>query len=165
MVDRLRNYTVATAILVAAAGSGCQLVGPDGSVTVLGVSAGDSFGECLGYCRTLIDATPTRIAFTTEGWSLEGGSLPTLRDTTAMEGAFWTHLVSVASSVPVQALDSVYGCPDCTDGGAEWIEIMVAGQDPRRITFEFGNAPQELTSLSDTLRTLRRDHWKARESD
>ncbi len=164
MVDRLRNHTVAIAIMIALASSGCQVIGPDKSSTVISVASGDSFGECLGYCKTQIEASPTRIVFSTEGGTL-AGPLPALSDTVSIEHELWSHLVSLARVVPVHALDSIYGCPDCADGGAEWVEIEFAGDESRRITFEFRHAPGPLASLSDTLRTVRRDHWNELESD
>jgi hypothetical protein len=49
-------------------------------------------------------------------------------------------------------LDSIFGCPDCADGGAEWIEINTIDKK-HKITFEFGKEPEELKSLLGYLKT------------
>jgi len=49
-----------------------------------------------------------------------------------------------------------YGCPDCADGGAEWVEISFDTLK-HRVTFEFLNEPEELTPIVSALRELMLD--------
>ena len=48
-------------------------------------------------------------------------------------------------------LNEIVGCPDCADGGAEWIEI-IKGDSKHKVTFECGKAPKEIDSLVTVLR-------------
>lgn len=51
-------------------------------------------------------------------------------------------------------LDSIYGCPDCADGGAEWIEIQ-DDQQIKKVTFEYGDTLAPIENLMLELRDLR----------
>ena len=48
-------------------------------------------------------------------------------------------------------LDNVLGCPDCADGGGEWVEIKRNGRT-YKVTFEYGNEPKDLSNIIGLLR-------------
>ncbi len=50
-------------------------------------------------------------------------------------------------------MDNVIGCPDCADGGSEWLELGFEG-DVKRVTFEYMNEPDELKDIIVDLRGL-----------
>ena len=50
-------------------------------------------------------------------------------------------------------LEEVIGCPDCTDGGVEWIEITTS-ELSHKVTFEYFNEPEETQNYIDDLRDL-----------
>jgi hypothetical protein len=50
-------------------------------------------------------------------------------------------------------LEGVHGCPDCADGGAEWIQVETA--DPMRVTFEYGVDLDGIEDLQAEIRELR----------
>ena len=54
-----------------------------------------------------------------------------------MDSSEWSEIETLLEADGLEGLNEVYGCPDCADGGAEWIEIDEGGS-PRRVTFEFG---------------------------
>ena len=60
-------------------------------------------------------------------------------------------MVDVAA---ITRLEGVHGCPDCADGGAEWIEIDT-GSGPIRVTFEFGDTLPGIGPLQAEIRALR----------
>lgn len=113
------------------------------------ISYGTSFGECLGYCVREI-LVSGGITFTKSGWGLDG-ELP---DSTC-------SLVFIQSPLPgylddidldaFMAMDETIGCPDCADGGAEWLEIGFDGE-AKRVTFEYMNEPAELQDIIPSLR-------------
>jgi hypothetical protein len=37
-------------------------------------------------------------------------------------------------------MDTVIGCPDCADGGAEWLELGFE-KEVKRVTFEYMHEP------------------------
>jgi hypothetical protein len=51
-------------------------------------------------------------------------------------------------------LDSIIGCPDCADGGAEWFEI-VTNDTVERVTIEYGDSLEGLNNYIDLLRSVR----------
>ncbi len=143
-----------TATLASVLLAGCLLVGPDRNHRVVAVHAGASFGECLGYCWTELRVAPDSSVFEAIGYGLNE-PLPTLYDSTGTEGSFWAYVASLAGRAPIEVLQEVYGCPDCADGGAEWVEFVYNDASTRRVTFEYGDPPQALAALADTLRTVR----------
>lgn len=48
------------------------------------------------------------------------------------------------------AMDEIIGCPDCADGGAEWIEIETE-DDLHRVTYDYNSPPQSLQALAKKL--------------
>ena len=54
-------------------------------------------------------------------------------------------------------LDDRIGCPDCADGGAEWIEID-SMDGVKRVTFENGQTVNGIEPLVEKLRQLRNQY-------
>ena len=57
-----------------------------------------------------------------------------------------------------QSLDDVYGCPDCADGGAEFIEIIYDGV-AKQVTFDAYTEIDGIQELTILLRDLRAEYW------
>jgi hypothetical protein len=115
------------------------------------ISYGTSFGECLGYCRKSITVTPSEIEFTKKGWDLDG-QLPDSSFQQTFNQEEWNVLITHIDLESFLALDTVIGCPDCADGGAEWVEITFDGE-PYKVTFEYKNAPGAMAPYIDSLRS------------
>jgi hypothetical protein len=47
---------------------------------------------------------------------------------------------------------NVIGCPDCADGGGEWIEVSVAGES-HRVTFDNGANIEAIQPLIELMRS------------
>lgn len=58
------------------------------------------------------------------------------------------------NSDKISALPEVIGCPDCADGGAEYVAINADGKQ-YKITFEYGKAPKELEAAVAKLKSLK----------
>lgn len=114
------------------------------------ISYGTSFGECLGYCRKSITVKPSEIEFTKKGWDLDG-QLPDSSFQQSLTQAEWSALIERIEWDTFLALEPVIGCPDCADGGAEWVEI-VGEEGPYKVTFEYHNAPAAMQPYIDSLR-------------
>ncbi len=113
------------------------------------VRTGTSFGECLGYCRRELVVERTRLMLTAT--SNRSGD-PDVVAQGLLAPATWASLAR-----HLDALDRVapvIGCPDCTDGGAEWIEVERDGA-ARKVTFECDADVEALRPLLDVLRPLR----------
>jgi hypothetical protein len=64
--------------------------------------------------------------------------------------------VAAYASVEVAGLEKVYGCPDCTDGGAAFLSWGEGGPNPVNVTFEYGLPPAQLSdAFAFTDRVIR----------
>ena len=116
------------------------------------VRYGTTYGECLGYCTKSIEVFPTRVAF------FAIARHPTKKPASVISEILLSqqeqdearHLVS---SVSLDGLPERIGCPDCLDGGAEWIEVN-EGSHRKRITFERGMPPVQVRSLANWLNAV-----------
>lgn len=115
--------------------------------------SGTSFGECIGYCRHEIEIDPTEIVVTESSWS--PGQLPTRVTRATITPAEWSELVELVGQYDLRGLEEVYGCPDCADGGAEWIEVQ-KGDVTRRVAFQYGASDvPRVQPLVERLREIR----------
>lgn len=105
--------------------------------------AGWSFGFCLGYCVADLGIDADEVVLTGRG---RAGDEPLYvnRGTLTEEGR--ARLEEVLTALDGAALEDVYGCPDCADGGAAYLDI-VRGGEVQRVTMEFGAPPPELAEL------------------
>jgi hypothetical protein len=111
------------------------------------ISYGTSFGMCIGYCINTLVLRPNTLKYTSSGWN---DTIETKAHTDVF--ADWDVLSSAAETDKFFEMPSVFGCPDCADGGAEWIEIEVLSGKKHRVTFEYKNEPEEIKELVISLR-------------
>lgn len=111
---------------------------------------GTSFGECIGYCVRDIKMIPSMIEFTKNGWDLQGKLLE-VKKLENIEESFWNNVADHFDLDAFTALEPVIGCPDCADGGAEWIEVKT-GDLVYKVTFEYGNEPDVMKNYINYLR-------------
>ncbi len=110
------------------------------------VGYGTSFGECLGYCISQLDVSEDTVQFVKYSWT-DDLSYPDIKC-----GDDFTEWDSLSHYLKDFAyFDTVFGCPDCADGGSEWIEV-IKGTHHYRATFEFMNEPEEFTKAVEVLR-------------
>lgn len=115
--------------------------------------AGTSFGHCLGYCATELRVGPREAVLTrTSRDSLRN---PPLTERLPLSAEEYEALVGRVDAAAVSALPEVIGCPDCADGGAEWIEVERAGGGRKRVTFEYGATVEPIAPLVARVRALR----------
>jgi len=115
------------------------------------LSYGTSFGECLGYCVREIVVNGD-VTFTKSGWGIEG-SLP---DSSCSLVFIMSPLPGYLDDINLDAfleMNETIGCPDCADGGAEWLELGFENE-VKRVTFEYMIEPEELNNLIPSLREL-----------
>jgi hypothetical protein len=111
---------------------------------------GKSFGMCIGYCTQTIKISENQIEFEAVGRDTEG-VLPPKRFTTEITDEEWTTLLSKINSSEFNQLKPIIGCPDCADGGAEWIEIRSNGNIHKTV-FEYGLPPETTVDYIQLLR-------------
>lgn len=116
---------------------------------IINVRYGTSFGECMSYCTRNIEVTPGSISYTATSWNAEEQPISCMHEIT---NTAWDSIYPTIDIDTYFAMDSVYDCPDCADGGTEWIEIELDNRRSKKVIFEFGNTP---TPLSATIATLK----------
>ncbi|MEP1034812.1 hypothetical protein [Ekhidna sp.] len=110
---------------------------------------GTSFGMCAGYCTQTLEISDGQVIKTV---------IPRLNpelEERSCEKSFdsYESIVSSVDLVAFAELEETIGCPDCTDGGAEWIEITTP-EGSKRVTYEFGKEPSAVKSFIKDLRKL-----------
>ena len=121
----------------------------------LALTSGTSFGECLGYCRTVLLVDSLTLTFTESPYNgVPTPQLPIRTRTLPLSLADWKRVRGLVDVAALARLEGVHGCPDCADGGAEWIEIGPS-TDRVRVTFEHGATLAGIGPLQAELRALR----------
>jgi hypothetical protein len=114
------------------------------------IASGTSFGMCAGYCLTELRVDSASITLTEESWRSD---LPARTRTLPLERREWNRLQELVDTAAIRLLEGVHGCPDCADGGAEWIQI--GDVDSVRVTFEYGAELGGIEELQKEIRELR----------
>jgi heat shock protein HslJ len=121
-------------------------------VRPLGIRLGSSFGECLGYCRQEMLLDEEEAVLVARGW--DEVSYPEKEYREKMDPDLWRRLLAMADFTVLDQLDEVYGCPDCADGGAEWVSMGLSGR-VETVRFEYGVKLEPIAELVQALRDVR----------
>ena len=117
------------------------------------LKSGTSFGMCGGYCKNEIQLTKQEVIYKKSGWDSINYPAKTFRG--MISRTEWDSLLDAVNIAALRKLDDVYGCPDCADGGAEWIEVEYYNFH-KKVTFEYGDTINQVESLILQMRALRR---------
>ncbi|WP_055143556.1 hypothetical protein [Jiulongibacter sediminis] len=124
------------------------------------IISGENFGFCVGPCyRALnLNTGDTYLELEVRSRDSRGSDLA---DTTIYTDMFsMAELEALKEAIPdletFFALEEVYGCPDCADGGSEFIEIN-DGLKTHRVTFEYGSSVKEIEPIIELLRQKRQE--------
>lgn len=112
------------------------------------IKYGTTFGKCEGYCITTITMQEGSAIYEQSAHTDE-----TAYPSTSCTSNFPQYKDFRSQIDPDVFLDlpETIGCPDCADGGAEWIELQTP-KTSHRVTFELGNTPEEFIAYIDNLR-------------
>lgn len=136
--------------------STCQPAPAESSVSTdepVVVRNGTSFGMCIGYCWTELRIDRTRTVLVSRGW--DRSTHPERTYETPTDPDLWKRVQALLDVETIETMDDVYGCPDCADGGAEWVEVAIDGRQ-KKVTFEYGATLDPIAELTETLRTQRK---------
>jgi hypothetical protein len=142
----ISSLTAIALIIIGFSHTYCQRDRPD-SASILKIQYGTSFGECFGYCKQNIALTRNKTEFTKSGLS------ETISCNENTDSSLWSQLMKEIDTSAFNSLKETIGCPDCADGGAEWIEIE-SGASKHKVTFEYMNEPPTVKIYIDKLRSL-----------
>jgi hypothetical protein len=129
--------------------------GPTGGTDqpqVIELSSGTSFGMCAGYCITelIVEGTNARLIES----SYMSVTHPPKTRTISLSVEEAERLYDLIDVAKIEQLEGVHGCPDCADGGAEWIQIRTVS-DSIRVTFEYGDVLPPIAELQAAVRAQR----------
>ncbi|QIL38838.1 hypothetical protein G7074_05790 [Pedobacter sp. HDW13] len=115
------------------------------------ISYGSSFGMCVGYCSNNLLISDLKLTFSK---SKNGQTSDTKTCSKTISEADVNAIKNDLNMEKIAALPETIGCPDCADGGAEWIAINADGKQ-YKITYEYGKAPKELEAAVARLKVLK----------
>lgn len=122
------------------------------------INSGTSYGECFGYCIFELRLDNGDAIYKANGWEQYNNEFPNLILLDNLSQNYWQQLVDLIDFEYFYSLDDVYGCPDCADGGAEFIEIIYDGVS-KQVTFNAYTEIDGIQELTLSLRSLREDYW------
>lgn len=117
------------------------------------VRSGTSFGMCMGYCVKRLELAGTKAIFTQES-HIDKQRYPTKSCQRVISQEKAMNLKSMARFDAFQKLPKRFGCPDCADGGAEFIEMQF-GNQTHKVEFEYGKTIPGFEALVRDLRAQR----------
>jgi hypothetical protein len=115
------------------------------------ISYGSSFGMCVGYCSNNLLISDLKLTFSK---SKNGQTSDTKTCSKTISEADVNAIKNDLNMEKIASLPETIGCPDCADGGAEWIAINADGKQ-YKITYEYGKAPKELEAAVARLKVLK----------
>lgn len=132
---------------------GCNTTQPITSIDqIISVTHGTNFGHCRGYCRKEVVFTEGQIEYIES--SVDSEKNP-VKVENFKNASSWKSITDKIDWEKFNNLQESYGCPDCADGGSEYIEIKTASAT-KRVTIEFGKDLIELEPLLTELRNQRK---------
>jgi hypothetical protein len=117
---------------------------------------GTYFGNCIGYCNEELIVTSERMFFSRTSNDPKDEKYPNIIEEVTITDEEWNNLLASVNLDVFYSLRPIFGCPDCADGGGEWIEIS-DGKITKRIDFEFDASVPKIDDLVKRLRELRQD--------
>ncbi len=120
---------------------------------IISITHGTNFGHCRGYCRKEVIFSEEQVQYIES--SVDSGKNPDKKEQFAYTEAQWKSLSTKVNLESFEKLEESYGCPDCADGGSEYIEIKTL-KGTKRVTIEFNKEAPQLEPLLTELRAQRK---------
>lgn len=160
----MRYLLVLSLLLAACAPSRSTPAGSEGpppNSELPELTSGWYFGECGGDCQGRLEiASDGSFTFSTFGWD----DVVSLTVEGALTDDTLADIEEAHAALDRIELESVYGCPDCADGGGEFLEFA-SGVGPSRIDWQWGSPPDELKDLISWLNEIQGDAQQCDGSD
>ena len=121
---------------------------------IIQIKTGTSFGECFGYCLSELNIIGTDADYFLNSWIEDDSVYQPVAISDTVGSTIWEDLNTQLNFEIFMSLDSIIGCPDCADGGAEWFEIAT-NDTIKRVTIEYGDSLDGLNNYIDLLRSVR----------
>ena len=130
----------------------CQTDYEKVEVNDIAIKTGIFFGFCGGYCKSEVEIVNRDVVFIASSWSAPNYPDTMLNGNISIQE--WDSLLETVNMDSLVSLDDIIGCPDCADGGGEWIEITKEDMT-KRVTFEHGKTVEQIQILIEKIRVIR----------
>jgi len=148
-----QNIILAIFILFGASTMTC--IGQNNIYSITFIKHGTSFGECSGYCYHETKYDSSMITSYSKSWGKgPNNKIPDKLDTLIIDKNKWNSIIKSINLIEFNKLPTTIGCPDCTDGGAEWIEIGTRDKI-YKVEFEYG---VDIKAITELLKLLRQEN-------
>lgn len=122
------------------------------------IKSGTSYGFCIGYCKSELSINSDLQTYYEKKSHVPNTDYPDFTNEKNISQVTFDSIynslnLSVFNSLP----DTLSDCLDCTDQGAEWIEVLQNGES-KIVVFDAGNDVEGLEDLIAILRRLREEH-------
>lgn len=125
----------------------------DTQQTVTRIVHGTSFGNCRGYCKREETYSGSQVVFTT--FSRDTANYPRMEKNENLPEGEMERLAAAINWEKWNAMDTIIGCPDCTDAGAEYL-VITTNKGTKKVLFDAHSNPEGLETLLAILRGKRR---------
>jgi hypothetical protein len=125
---------------------------------IVAVKGGTKFGFCMIDCNEEVTIENTKAQFILS--SNDRSKYPDKKREGKLTGQEWESLLQLVDNRALMALPKIIGCPDCGDGGAEWVEVVFDDGTSKRIVYEYNDQPQQIKALAEKLAVIRKLYAK-----
>jgi hypothetical protein len=115
------------------------------------ISYGTSFNMCVGYCHNELTVYGNKATMTRLN---ARDAKATKKCESSIDENEFEEIKKLLATDEVYKLPKSIGCPDCADGGAEWVAFKIDGKE-YKTTYEYGNVPEPLKAAVDKLKAIR----------
>ncbi len=115
------------------------------------IETGTSFGFCIGYCRKELVISEGGMVYRKIA---QGVGVANQEYTLPFSSDEMRALLQQLDTETFNNLPHTLGCPDCTDGGAEWFRV-VENENVKELIIEYGKPVEGLADFVQAIRTLR----------
>jgi hypothetical protein len=139
--------------VIAALAFGCRTTQQASEpIQAIYIKHGTSFGHCIGYCTK--EESYQEFSMTASQFNRDSTNFPRKQFRTDLSDGEFSRIIAAIDWKKWDKLPTVIGCPDCADGGAEYVEIKTQ-KGTKRVTFDAGSDPEGLENLLAILRVKR----------
>lgn len=139
-------------ILILCIGTGCTNNNDELVEGFEYIRHGTSYGFCVGYCQQNIKITESELTLNRSSWYQED-KYPEISKTFVLPDSIWKKIKTSLDVNSFFNTDTIHGCPDCADGGAEFIEIKTKTK-LHKVLYEAGNPPKKLAVFAKELQQV-----------
>ncbi|WP_299611381.1 hypothetical protein [uncultured Aquimarina sp.] len=125
------------------------------SVDSIKFKYGTFAGECIEYCDTELTITSKGVRYieSSPNYRKDLPKLPPKIKTYNISFNDYNKIINSINIEKITKLDNRIGCPDCDDGGAEWIEIKY-DNIIKKVTIKYGAEIEGIKNLMKIIREI-----------